>query len=39
MRERGECLPVILVDGQIFSEKAYPTRAALASAAGVSLED
>jgi hypothetical protein len=39
MREKGECLPVILVDGRIFSQKAYPTRQALASAAGVSLED
>lgn len=36
--QKGECLPLILVDGRIVSEKTYPTRAALASLAGVSLE-
>ena len=38
MREKGECLPLILVDGRIVAEKVYPTREALASLAGVSLE-
>jgi hypothetical protein len=38
MREKGECLPLILVDGQIVAEKSYPSREALASLAGVSLE-
>ncbi len=37
MREKGECLPLILVDGRIVSEKTYPTREALASLAGVAL--
>ncbi len=36
--QKGECLPLILVDGRIVAEKAYPTREALASLAGVSLE-
>ena len=38
MREKGECLPLVLVDGRIVAEKTYPTREALASLAGVSLE-
>jgi hypothetical protein len=38
MMEKGECLPLILVDGQIVSEKTYPTREALASWAGVAIE-
>lgn len=37
MREKGECLPLVLVDGRIVAEKTYPTREALASVAGVSL--
>lgn len=37
MRERGECLPLILVDGRIVSENSYPTRDALASFAGMVL--
>ena len=36
--QKGECLPLILVDGRIVAEKAYPTREALASLAGLSLE-
>ena len=36
--QKGECLPLILVDGRIVAEKAYPTREALASLAGVPLE-
>ncbi len=35
---KGECLPLVLVDGRIVAEKAYPTREALASLAGVALE-
>ena len=38
LREKGECLPLILIDGQIVAEKSYPTREDLASLAGVSLE-
>jgi hypothetical protein len=38
MREKGECLPLLLVDGQIVAEKVYPTREALASLVGVSVE-
>ena len=38
MREKGECLPLILVDGRIVAEKAYPTRETLASLVGVALE-
>jgi hypothetical protein len=34
----GECLPLILVDGRIVAEKSYPTREALASLLGVTLE-
>jgi hypothetical protein len=37
MREKGECLPLILVDGRIVAEKSYPTREALASLAGLAL--
>lgn len=37
MREKGECLPLILVDGRIVAEKTYPTREALASLAGVAI--
>ena len=37
MREKGECLPLILIDGRIVAEKTYPTREALASLAGVGL--
>jgi Arsenical resistance operon protein ArsD len=37
MRDKGECLPLILVDGRIVAEKSYPTRATLASLAGVAL--
>ena len=36
--QQGECLPLILVDGRIVAEKTYPTREALASLVGVSLE-
>jgi hypothetical protein len=39
MIEKGECLPLILVNGRIVAEKEYPTREELARAAGVSLED
>ena len=38
MREKGECLPLLLVDGRIVAEKTYPTREALASLVGVSAE-
>ena len=37
MREKGECLPLILVDGRVVAEKSYPTREALASLAGIAL--
>lgn len=37
MQERGECLPLILVDGRIVAEKTYPTRDELAALAGVAL--
>ena len=37
MQEKGECLPLVLVDGRIVAEKTYPTREALASMAGVTL--
>ncbi len=36
--QKGECLPLILVDGKIVAEKTYPTREALASLVGLSLE-
>ena len=36
--QKGECLPLILVDGRIVAEKTYPTREALASLVGVPLE-
>ena len=39
MREKGECLPLILVDGRIVAEKSYPTREALASLAGVAIAE
>jgi hypothetical protein len=38
MREKGECLPLVLIDGRIVAEKTYPTREALASLADLSLE-
>lgn len=37
MREKGECVPLVLVDGRIVAEKTYPTREALASLAGVAI--
>jgi hypothetical protein len=38
MREKGECLPLILLDGRIVAEKAYPSREALASWVGIPVE-
>ena len=37
MRDKGECLPLILIDGRIVAEKSYPSREALAALAGVAL--
>lgn len=34
-REGNECLPIVLVDGQVMSQGAYPRREALARAAGL----
>ncbi|HEX4912541.1 MAG TPA: arsenite efflux transporter metallochaperone ArsD [Vicinamibacterales bacterium] len=34
-REGNECLPIVLVDGQVISQRAYPRREELARAAGL----